>query len=190
MNLGVTILNGSSSSPTWKIEDLLQKLAGVDFGPLMEGWEKVLQVDNRRGLLAGLDGEGNPLEPVTYRPKTVKSVDLAVLPHNNLTGSHYRSLDGPPLIPRGLGSRAVTNFRTSNGRLADGDWFAAGAWEDVLDVRGRPFLSGHFEGQGHLPKRDLRGVRPQAVAEASEGLRKFLEGFFSTFPEAGPAPGP
>lgn len=191
MSLGVTIVNGglgASDAAVWKIEGLLQQFANLDFRPLMEGWEKVLEADNRRGLLQGQDGEGKPLDAVTYRPKAVKSVDLSILPHNNLTSSHYRSLSGPPLIPRGQNSRAIVNFVTSNGRGDDGSWFALGAWKDVLDVDGRPFLDAHFEGKGHLPKRDLRGVRPQGLAEASEGLRRFLKGFFDAFPAAGPPP--
>lgn len=171
-----------------KVEAALLDLADLDFGTVMEDWEKILQADNRRGLMQGLDGAGKPMEEVTYRPKAVNKVDLTILPFNNLTSSHYRSLGGPALAPRGLESRTIKNFRTASARLPSGDWAVVGAWEGIADVHGEAFIAAHFEGRGHLPKRDLRGVRPQALGEAEAALRQFLEGFFSTFPEAGPSP--
>lgn len=191
MDIGIATDHGQlglAGSALGRIEAHLRKLADLDYEPLMDSWEKILQADNRRGLMLGLDGEGKPMTPVAYRPKPVKSVDMTILPHNNLTSSHYRVLDGKPLIPRGLGSRAITNFRTAHAKLSDGSWAVVGAWEGIFDVKGRTFMGHHFEGRGHLPKRDLRGVRPQAVAEAQDALQRFLEGFFSTFPEAGPPP--
>lgn len=179
---------GLSGAGLANLEAKLQTFASIDLTPVVEAWEVVLHDDNRRGLEAGLDGEGKPLEPVTYRPKAVKSVDMTILPHNNLTRSRYRSLSGPPLIPRGLQSRAITNYRTASAKLPSGDYAAVGAWEEILDVNGEPFLSAHFEGKNGLPIRDLRGVRPQALAEATEALRDFLSAFLSAHPQAGPPP--
>ncbi len=167
-----------------KIEASLLKLADADFGPLMTVWEDILQEDNRRGVLQGIGGDSKPLEPVTYRPKPVKSVDLTILPNNNLTPSHYRTLGGQPLAPRGVESRVIANFRTASARLPSGNWAVVGAWEGIADPQGRPFIGHHFEGRGHLPKRDLRGVRLQAQAEATAALREFLQGFLTTFPSS------
>lgn len=159
-----------------------ESLAAHDFSPLMDAWEDVLHDDNIFGALHGLDGDGVPLAPVTYRPKQVKKVDPAILPNNNLTSSHYRSLGGPPLAPRGLESRIVTNFRTSSARLpTSGEWVAIGAWEDVLDVKGRPFLRHHFSGSGRLPKRDLRGVRPTAVEKARAATLEYIRLVLASF---------
>lgn len=182
--IGVSTAHGQfalKGSGLAKIEAMLQAMADADFGPLMTVWEDILQEDNRRSLMLGLDGEGNPMVPVVYRPKPVKHVDLSLLPHNNLTSSHYRTLGGPPLAPRGLGSRTITNFRTASAKLPSGTWAVVGAWEGIADVGGRPFIGAHFEGRGHLPRRDLRGVRPKAQAEAAAALREFLDGFLSNF---------
>lgn len=152
----------------------LERVHELDYTPLMLRWELVLKRDNAAGALAGLDGAGRPLRAATYRPKAVAHVDYRILPNNNLTGSHYRILAGPPLAPRGLDSRIVTQFRTSHVHEGPGEWAAIGAWEDVLDVKGRPFLRYHFRGDGNLPVRDLRGVRPAAVEAARREARDFV----------------
>lgn len=38
-------------------------------GDLMEHWERLMEEGNRNGVLAGTDGDGNPMLPVTYRPR-------------------------------------------------------------------------------------------------------------------------
>ena len=47
----------------------LRTLKDVDATPLMLSWMLIAEEDNRRGVLAGLDKDGVPMEPVTYRPK-------------------------------------------------------------------------------------------------------------------------
>lgn len=37
-------------------------------GDLMEHWERVIEADNREGVLAGTDKDGGPAPPLTYRP--------------------------------------------------------------------------------------------------------------------------
>lgn len=156
------------------IEDKLVALLELDFAPLMTIWEDLLQDDERDAALKGLDGDGDPLTPVKYRPVDVPLVDYKLLPNDNLTSSHYRSLDGPPLAPRGLDSRRVKNFRTASAQLSDGRWAVVGAWEGILDPQGRPFFSGHFVGAGNNPVRDLRGVRPRLVAQVRDATDSFL----------------
>lgn len=160
-----------------RITQKVQGLASLDFTPLMEAWERVLRDDNRAGALAGLDARGVPLAPVRYRPKPGKKIVWTVLRNNNLTTSHYRALDGPPLAPRRENSRIVTNFETSSSRLSEDSWVTAGYWADVLDVHDRPFLRYHFKGSGRLPKRDLVGVRPTAVKRARQALQSFMRAF-------------
>ena len=81
-------------------------LESIDFMPLMEEWRTILEEDNEANL--GIDGYGVPLAAVTYRPDpnvgTRKPIKRDIIPpYNNLHSSHYRSLDGPPLSPRGPG---------------------------------------------------------------------------------------
>jgi hypothetical protein len=157
-----------------RLERAVKSLGEISYAPLMAEWETILSDDNTRSAMAGIDGKGNPLQPVTYRPKSVRRIDYKLLSNNNLTSSHYRSLAGPPLAPRGMQSRIVTNYRTASAELSDGRWTAIGAWEDVLSTKGVSFLRYHFTGSGALPVRDLRGIRPDVRVEARRSLRDFL----------------
>ncbi len=67
----------------------LSKLSRVEIAPLLRDVEKIVESDNRRGILAGEDKDGNPLKPVTPYPGR---------------GS------GPPLAPSGGASRVVSDF--------------------------------------------------------------------------------
>jgi hypothetical protein len=173
----------STTVNTAGIDRLLGKLRSleeIDFAPLMLEWETILREDNEEGAMKGLDGYGVPLAEVTYRPDpnvgTRKPINTTPLPNNNLTSSHYRSLDGPPLAPRGMQSRIVENFFTRSGR--DGrDWHTQGGWADVVSVSGIPFLPFHFNGEGNLPVRDLAHVRPSALKKAREALLAFVNRF-------------
>ena len=98
-------------------------------------------------------------------------------PHNNLTSAQYRLLGGPPLAPRDQFSRVITNLKVTIGGPPNGspNWYAEGAWDEVVNVQGQPFLKYHFDGTGRLPRRDLRGVRPQGVAKAIDALRNWAK---------------
>lgn len=192
---------------TWDGFDTLNtqlgRLVDPDATPLMIEWEHILVEDNTRGVLAGLDKDGDPMVPVTYRPKGPKAakrvspkqrnrvrarkqgIFAGVGVHeaglnNNLTHAEYERLDGPPLAPRGMYSRVITNYLTIHGR--DGNrWYAAGGWFEVVSIQGVPFLEAHFNGAStgrhgttHLPVRDLRGVRPQGMREAIEALEIWM----------------
>jgi len=148
------------------------RLSDVDFTPLMIQWRAIMEEDNREARLAGQDGWGIPLAPVTYRPNPSGKPNHTILANNNLTTSWYRELSGPPLLPRGIESRAITAFKTGHFHL-DNRWEAVGAWEDVLTTDGRPLLPMHFHGGGHLPIRDLRHVRPQGMARVKAALHTF-----------------
>jgi hypothetical protein len=193
------------ASFTWtgfdKIQAQLGRLIDPDAAPLMEEWEHILVADNRRGVLAGEDGDGNPMRPVTYRPRggvlkratprqrnrtrAGKGVFAGAGPYaaglnNNLSREEYLRLGGPPLAPRGANSRVITNYFTGHGREGN-QWFATGAWFEVVSNRGVPFLEAHFTGAStgrghavHLPRRDLRGVRPQGRQEAVAALHDWL----------------
>lgn len=176
-----------------RITAKMRSLGHMDATPLMLTWMGIIESDNRKGVLAGLDKDGIPLRPVTYRPKAApqevtkkqrlnqrknaRGEFAGFGPyvsglHNSLSGSEYRLLGGPPLAPRRAFSRVITNLVTTYGGNPESNhWYAAGAWDEVVSRKGIPFLHWHFEGTGKLPKRDLRGVRPEGVTRARAALR-------------------
>ncbi len=181
-----------------RLQTRLRQIEHPNAAPLMAEWCKIIEDDNRKGVLAGLDKNGNPMIPVTYRPKA----DVARVTarqrnrgrsefsghgpaasglHNNLTPAEYRRLSGPPLAPRGANSRVITNLQTGYGHDSTANvWFAEGVWFEVVSIRGVYFLPYHFHGAGRLPVRDLTGVRPQgrqkAVAAMVRWGRRLLAG--------------
>ncbi len=181
-----------------RIQARLRKIGDPDATPLMATWMRIIDDDNRRGALAGLDMNGNPMVPVKYRPKTPGGVKLTVeqrlgqapntkrgryaafgsiatAPNNNLTSSQYRLLNGPALAPRGQFSRVITNLLTDydDSQRSKGQWEAWGYWDGVVSTAGVPFLKFHFDGEGHLPIRDLRGLRPAGQKLSLEALRSW-----------------
>ncbi|WP_165076033.1 hypothetical protein [Paludisphaera rhizosphaerae] len=185
------------------LDRTMRKLKGLEYltpANLMASWARLAEEDNRRGIMAGEDKDGAYMVAVTYRPKrpilsnrgnaakdrrngaraNLKRGNFAGFGpmaaglHNNLTRREYEALAGPPLAPRGVFSRVVTNFVT--GWLSDPSrrvWTLVSGWADVVDTKGRTFLLNHFEGRGHLPVRDLRGVRPQGLAKMRTAFTKW-----------------
>lgn len=144
-----------------------------DVTPLLENWERQMEDGNRKGVLAGTDGAGNPMIPVTYRPvgPARKKLTLGerlgqrpnkrrgeyggigpaqggLLPNNNLTSRAYRQLDGKPLAPRGPFSRVITNAVPGHypDVTAKGVYYVELAWGDVVSPSGFHFLVVHFDG--------------------------------------------
>ena len=181
-----------------KMTERFLRLVDPDAKLLMKTWMDIIEQDNRKGVLAGLDKDGNPMAPVTYRPVAPSrrltraqknnpkkgarvGVFLGFGPapsglNNNLTSAEYRRLDGPPLAPRRGFSRVVTNLKTTwhrNGPV----WTAVGLWDEVVSRKGKKFLRYLFNGQGRfgsIPARDLRGVRPAAQEKARRAARAWM----------------
>lgn len=182
----------------------LALLKDPDATPLMASWMKTVADGNRRGVLAGLDGDGRPMAPVTYRPKggilkptrAQKNTDNARARrgafagfgvhaaglHNNLTSSEYRRLAGPPLAPRGAFSRTIANFMVDYAKLRVGLWQVTYWWQDVASRKGVSFLRYHFDGATGggrrrsvtLPRRDLRGIRPDDERKVQASLKAWM----------------
>lgn len=163
----------------------LQRLADPDATPLMEEFERIIAEDNEQKVMASQDWQGQPLKPVTYRPVVPRRAGTATrlgaglapranAPFNNLTWQQYRTMAGPPTAPRGMHSRVVTNLLTMHGRDPGAlhRWFAMGAWADVVDVRGKPFLDRLFA------TRDLRGVRPEGLVRAQAAIDNWASTLF------------
>lgn len=179
-----------------KVQAGFTQLINPNAEDLMARWKLVIEQDNRQGILAGLDKNGVPMIPVTYRPLVYSPhtrltptkaqrggakanarrgafLGLGAAAYGNLTSAEYRMLGGPPLAPRGQFSRVVTNLLTDHGRDANGQWYAMGYWDEVLSNAGIPFLHYHFQGSGRLPIRDLTGLRPAGREKALEALRNW-----------------
>jgi hypothetical protein len=167
------------------ILDQCRAYRSPDVRPLLDRWEHRLADTTHSRIDAGLDGRGQPLPRVTYRPKGPPVTQwtrrdqrrhlagassirrggrVEETSHNNLTPAQYRRLTGPPLAPRGRGSRVHTNLRTQQGYDSSrGVFFVAAAWFDIVSRKGVPFLMAHFTGVNPrvaLPVRDLRGIAP------------------------------
>jgi hypothetical protein len=195
-----------------RLQERFKRIADPDATPLMVSWMRIIDDDNRRGVLAGTDKDGQPMAPVTYRPKKpgAPSVPLTVEQrlgqhpktkrgrfatfgssasgaNNNLTSAEYRLLDGPALAPRRQFSRVITNLLTDydDSQRASGQWEAWGYWEGVVSAKGVPFLIYHFDGEGNNPQRDLRGVRPEGRERAKAALRAWAIDMVRTSGDAG-----
>jgi hypothetical protein len=156
-------------------------------------------------VLAGTDRHGSYMIAVTYRPKgpTVKiGAKSAAKFRNNATGRagvfaglgdqiaglnnnlmtrEYQQLKGPPLAPRGAFSRVITNLKLGYEKSDDGrKWTAFGYWDQVVSRKGKPFLHAHFTGAGHLPVRDLAGVRPEGQAKARKAIVAWMRDIIRT----------
>lgn len=180
-----------------RVGDIVVKLAEIE--PLLDTVEKIYVEDNRRSILAGIDVNGNPLAPTTYRgsranlsrtlggnvpsrrgmhfgatdPNAFKGFAAPLF--GNLTTAEYKKLDGPPMAPRRENSRVITNFRTMRTRTSKGRWEIGAGYIDVVARDGVTyFLPFHLEGRGRLPQRLFAGLRPQGRESVSRAMRDFL----------------
>jgi hypothetical protein len=182
--------------------DRIGRIDAVTVEPLMAAFEEILVEDNRKGVLEGTDRDGDPMPATRYRTSSGtataarpsrssvfgsldrgawKAANRAVRDsrgkgvfqaNGNLSTAAYKELTGPPLAPRGEGSRVITHYRTANGYDA-GWWQAIGFWDRVVSRNGVVFLPFHFRGEGRLPKRNLAGVRPWGMAKARAAAVKW-----------------
>ena len=109
-------------------------------------------------------------------------VVLDAAPGNgNLTSAQYRKCTGPALAPRGARSRVIANLITPFvDRMVDGSWRFGMAWVNILSKKGVPFLKSHFDGENGLPVRDLRGIRPEGMAEANRIVQDWIRNLLET----------
>jgi hypothetical protein len=200
-----------SSSAEWQGFDIfdkqLQTLQNFDPMPLLENWSAIIREGNRKGVLSGIDGLGNPMPPLKYRNGKGKRTarrqavhfgkTYHTTPSNpslalrslvtgsdlNLDGVDYQELTGPRLAPRRNESRVITALHTViNHDPATGTWEVIGAWADVVSVTGDPFLRYHFNGMGHNPKYDLRPIRPDDLRICQNYLQAYAkQHLFSTY---------
>jgi hypothetical protein len=181
-----------------------RKIANPDPTPLLIRWAALMDLDNRQGVLAGLDRNDYPLAPVTYRPVSAKTGKLVkrgaaltvaqrlgqspttkrgrssrigsgeLHANNNLTTAEYRLLGGPPLAPRKQFSRVITNY-TQSRPIRTGPR----RWEVVgawVNVLSKKGVPFlTFHFNGIGQKvRDLRGIRPGSFTAIRKTTREFL----------------
>jgi hypothetical protein len=193
-----------STTPIDRLRARLAKIARPNAVPVLETVQNIMDDDNRRGILAGEDGRGNPMLLPSYRPVIQgqvkpggKGARLTVEQRlgqnarvkrgryaafgssaeglfNNLSSSAYRKLDGPPLAPRRQFSRVITNYMQRYGQVGTNRWEVVGAWINVVSRKGVPFLLAHFQGAGRLPIRDLRGIRPWGMEKIRAATRNWM----------------
>lgn len=123
--------------------------------------QRLMQEDNRQGLLASTDKYGRPLK------------ELAT---STLLRRHF-TLSTKPLIPHGAASRAIANYKTTPHQQGEGVWMIIGSWPGVVSKTGVAFMGFHIEGLGHNPVRDIAGVRPEGVQKISQAYRVWLHDF-------------
>jgi hypothetical protein len=186
-----------------KLRAQFEEIANPNPTLLLIRISKLMDNDNRDGVLAGLGGDNQSLAPVTYRPvsaKTGKRVKVGATltieqrlgqnrgikrgrysrigsgdqrANNNLTTAEYRLLGGPPLAPRRQFSRVITNYKQDVIQIGPKVWEVIGSWVNVLSKKGVPFLHYHFDGVGQK-RRDLRGIRPAGMEAIRATARKWM----------------
>jgi hypothetical protein len=110
-----------------RIQRRLSEIAHVmdHAGDLMEHWQRLMEEGNRKGVLAGTDKDGNPMIPVTYRPRFTranyggagKPVKLTL---SQRLGQYSRKMRGE-FAGRGTAISGINNnLTTSEYRMLDG----------------------------------------------------------------------
>ena len=113
-----------------RVQERLRKLTGEQFESqiptLMASWQDVIRTDNRDGILAGLDKDGNPIQAVTYRPVADKGKrinargrsDAAVRMRHGQAGNRTKNLVFAGTGPHAAGLH--NNLTSSEYRKLDG----------------------------------------------------------------------
>jgi hypothetical protein len=198
---------------------------------LLVAWTNVLIEDNRRGVMMGVDGDGQRMKPTKYRNSFVQTsagqatdtffnsqgtrvTGLALAytgpkpgaffsnitgtpgargfkgsSGDNLTTAQYKKMSGPPLAPRGVASRVISNYTVEY--IASPNMVGVeGGWNDVVSKKGVPFLPFHFSGatfsraffaaaiggdNHHLPRRNLVGLRQWGKTQARKELNAWIK---------------
>jgi hypothetical protein len=160
-----------------KLVKQLRNMTNLDCTPLMNDIGLILVEGNRRGVLSGLDGFDQPMDPLRYRGGAGVKTANRQKPHygttryasaggtgGGLTSSQYRQLTGPRLAPRGEASRVIKNLHVEVQNPAPGRWVTVAAWHHVVSAKGVDFLKYHFaedRGKATFPRYDLRPIRPR-----------------------------
>lgn len=80
------------------------------------------------------------------------------------TLANKRRGPGPSLIPRGTGSRFITNWEAV-WKTIEGIPQLVGRYVNILSKQGKPFVQYHMTGGKYLPRRDTGGITPKGWAQ-------------------------
>ncbi len=157
-NMGLTVTNLEGLT---RVRKRLEAINRLDFTPLMAEGARILNEDNRRRALAGLDCNDQPM------PVTMREINAA---------TSRRKGTGPPLAPNRRASRVIQLAETSYTRSAP--WVSMLRWIGFDSKNGLPILGLHaYEvGTNHpYPRRDvISNPTPIAVARFREALEAFV----------------
>lgn len=160
------------------VQGRLDRALALDFTELMQEGARILQEDNRDGLLAGLDCDGNPM-PETWRERNPEGFwfTRGVGPGRKVirVGGGQELGFGPPLVPRGGQSRAIANTRV--GWTTAAPWHSFLSWTGFDTADGRSILGLHAvpPAGAPYPRRDVIGrPRPTAIARFRKALELFV----------------
>lgn len=81
-----------------RVFEMASRLETIEMyvGPLLEAWTKVLIEDNRRGVMMGIDGDGQPMKPTKYRLSlTQTGAGKAGDKFFNFQGQAFENIEGP-----------------------------------------------------------------------------------------------
>ena len=139
------------------IHAMLDRLARPPLGDLAVTLREIMIADNRDGLLAGLNANGDTAEPVTE--STIR---------------RGRGGDGPPRVPRGAGSRAVESYDVAITRGTD-RLVLIGSWSNA------PFVHFLDTGTRHMVAREMVGIRPDGQEKIVEAVDDFVAELLGNF---------
>lgn len=131
------------------ITQLVDRLSHPDLTPLAERLREVMIRDNRDGLLAGTDSFGDPMTDL--EPSTIK---------------RGRGGGGPPLVPRGDASRAISDYDVTI-EQGDNRLLLIGGWPST------PFIHFHATGTRNMVSRDPVGIRPDGQEKIASAMHDF-----------------
>lgn len=139
-------ISGDNFDPIIRMVD---RVSHPDLTPLAETLRGIMIRDNREGLLAGTDSFGDPM--TALEPSTIK---------------RGRGGDGPPLVPRGDASRAISDYRVEV-EQEPGRMVLTGLWPSTT------FVHYHVTGTKYMVSRDPTGLRPDGQDRVRSALHDF-----------------
>lgn len=161
-----------------RIRATLERAEGIDFTELMIEGARILQEDNERYLLEGLDCDGRAM-PATWRERNPEGFWFTRGAGPGRKRVHVwggrEAGYGPPLLPHREQSRAIRN--TQVGWTTAEPWAASLTWVGLDTDDGRAILGLHAHpGPGApYPRRDVVSrPRPATVARFVEALDLFV----------------
>lgn len=160
---------------------MLDRAGKIDFTDLMVRGAQILQEDNERYLLEGLDSDGHAM-PATWRERNPEGFWFTRGTGPGRKRVHVRGGQeaghGPPLVPHREQSRAIRD--TQVGWTTAEPWMSMLTWVGFDTDDGRAVLGLHArpEPGAPYPRRDVVShPRPATIARFVEAMDLFVRPF-------------